>query len=82
MASNGKQQRRIARGHITLVQEERFRLLAESERSLLFTLSHKANVGAAELRRFKELATPVQVEYAGEPGLESAAVYKVDVVHD
>jgi hypothetical protein len=69
--------RRSARGRILLVQEQRFRLRTDDGNSYLLTLAHDANAGIEDLRRFMQARIPVTVEYGGEPGLASAAAYKV-----
>jgi hypothetical protein len=62
---------RSVQGHILLVQEERFRLLADSGRSYLFTLAHGASLDSEALHRFHQQHTHVTVEYEGEPDLAS-----------
>jgi hypothetical protein len=68
---------RTAHGRIALVQEQRFRLTTDDGRSLLLTLAHDASVGQEALCRILESGAPVEVEYAGEPGLASAVARSV-----
>jgi hypothetical protein len=67
----------VARGRIAVVQEQRFRLTTEDGRSLLLTLAHDAAVGAGALCRLRDARTPVEVEYTGEPNLETAVAHAV-----
>ena len=64
-------------GHITIVQEERFRLEADDGRAFLFTLANRANVGAADLHAFRRGRTPVAVDFSGEPDLESGVAQRI-----
>ncbi len=63
---------RCATGHITIVQETRFRLVTDDGRGLLFTLDRGAPPGAAELCRLRDAGERVRVEYRGEPDLAGA----------
>ena len=69
-----------ARGHITLVQEQRFRLATDSGQGYLFTLGHDARLDAGDLCRLRDTRTHVVVEYTGEPGLESGVAHAVRTV--
>jgi hypothetical protein len=69
-------------GHITLVQEQRFRLLTEAGQSFLLTLAHDAPLDADCLCDFLAARTRVVVEYQGEPGLVSGVAHSVRPVHD
>ena len=66
-----------ASGHITVVQEQRFRLLTDSGQGMLFTLARDAPIGDADLRHFRDTLTRVVVQYSGEPNLASAAAHIV-----
>ena len=68
---------RWARGHITLVQEQRFRLVTDTGQGLLLTLSHKASLGAEDLQRLHRNHTPVMVFYDGPPDLASGVAREV-----
>jgi hypothetical protein len=68
---------RTARGRITLVQEQRFRLATDAGPSYLLVLAHDASQDAADLRRLLEAGTPVAVEYTGEPGLDSGVAHNI-----
>ncbi len=63
-------------GRILLVQEGRFRLIADG-RGFLLTLAHDANIEASELCRLHEENARVVVEYEGEPNLESGIARRV-----
>ena len=65
---------RSVRGVMTIVQEDRFRLVTEDGRGLLLTLSRRANVGYGELERLVRERTPVRVAYEGEPDHGGVAV--------
>lgn len=65
---------RAVTGHITIVQEGRFRLVADSGQVFLLTLAHDANVDAEELDHFRHQHTHLRVEYAGEPNMDTAVV--------
>ncbi len=68
---------RQVEGRISIVQEERFCLLSDDGRGLLFTLAHDADVGGPRLQRFRAANTQVRVGYSGEPGLASAVAHSV-----
>lgn len=65
---------KTAKGHITVLQEHRFRLTTDGGQSLLFTLAP----GIVDVNQFRLAHTPVFVEYKGEPGLASAVAYRVN----
>jgi hypothetical protein len=64
-------------GRITLVQEQRFRLVNDSGQSFLLTLRHNAGLDASGLCQLRDTRARVVVEFAGEPGLESAVAYSL-----
>jgi hypothetical protein len=68
---------RTVTGHITILQEERFRLVTDDGRVLLLTLAHNAGVGAEELHHFRQSGTRLCVEYEGEPDLASGVARSV-----
>jgi urease accessory protein UreE len=68
---------RTVRGRITVVQEERFRLLTDDGRGLLLDLAADANVDADELLALRDAGTHVAVEYEGEPNLASGVARRV-----
>ncbi|HEU5012701.1 MAG TPA: hypothetical protein VFT66_09170 [Roseiflexaceae bacterium] len=72
-----KSQTQTVRGHITVVQEERFRMITEGGQGLLFTLGNSIRYGADDLRRFRDTQTPVVVEYSGAPNLSTGMAHKV-----
>jgi hypothetical protein len=65
-------------GRITIVQEERFRLVTPDGRSLLLTLAHSANVDPADLHRFRQGGAAVRVVYDGAPDLDSGSARRVE----
>jgi hypothetical protein len=70
-------QTKTARGRITLVQEQRFRLATDHGASYLLVLAHDAPVDPADLFRFLQNGTLVVVEYSGGPGLASGVAHTV-----
>ena len=69
-----------ARGHILLVQEQRFRLETDAGRSFLLTLGEAASVEPTQLDRWREQHKQVAVEYVGSPGLASGIAHSVRAV--
>jgi len=72
--------RHVRCGHILLVQEGRFRLLADGGQGLLLTLAHNANVDAADLQRFQRERSQIEVHYTGEPNLVSGVAHEIRVL--
>ncbi len=68
---------RVIDGHITILEEERFRLLTKDGRGLLFTLAHNAGSDATQLAHYRDARTRVQVAYEGEPDLASGVARAV-----
>ena len=66
-----------AAGHISVVQEERFRLITDEGAGLLLTLSHKANASPDDLCRYHEQKAHVRVDYDGEPNFASGIAHRV-----
>jgi len=62
---------------ITLVQEQRFRVISEAGQSYLLTLARDANLQTEELRILLLEDAPVIVDYTGQPGLASASAHRV-----
>jgi hypothetical protein len=60
-----------ATGHITVVQEQRFRLMTDEGAGLLLTLSHKARASQANLCHYQATNVRVRVTYEGEPNMTS-----------
>ncbi|MEM5790232.1 MAG: hypothetical protein AAGU11_23175 [Syntrophobacteraceae bacterium] len=63
-------------GRINLVQEERFRLLAESGRAYLLVLAHNSQVTVDDLLEWYRSGNWVRVEYEGEPNFESGIAHR------
>ena len=66
-----------ATGVITVMQEQRFRLLTPKGQGLLLTLAHNASLAGCDLWRLHRANIPVVVAYRGEPNLESGVAYVV-----
>lgn len=71
------QQKQIARGYITVVQEGRFRLVADAGQGYLFTLGTRTAASAGDLRRWRDAHTAVVVEYDGRPNMAGAVARAV-----
>jgi hypothetical protein len=69
--------KKIASGHLVLVQETRFRLMTASGQNYLLTLGHDANIAPSDLCHFLDSGTHVVVEYTGEPGLVSGVAHTI-----
>jgi hypothetical protein len=67
-------------GHITIVQEQRFRLLTEEGQGFLFSVSHTCPLDPVDLDGLREKHSPVVVEYEGEPDLATAIAYRVRAI--
>ncbi len=70
--------RRQLRGRIILVQEDRFRMVANSGGGYLFTLSLKSGIDQQDLERFRDADAEVLLEYEGEPNLASGVAHSVE----
>jgi hypothetical protein len=70
-------QRHTLAGHITSIQEERFRLSIDDGHTFLFTLDRKNSDHMPALRRLQESRALVRVEYSGEPNTRSGVVHDV-----
>jgi len=64
-------------GRIAVVQEERFRLITDEGQGLLLTLSKDAAASAEDLDRYYRDAIHVEVDYSGEPNIESGVASQV-----
>src|SRR5437773_5256681 len=58
-------------GHISLVQEQRFRLITDDGRGFLFTLARKAQLQLSDLQRLQKSHVRVRLEYTGEANTKS-----------
>ncbi len=72
--------KRTVRGTIAIVEEERFRLVTDCGQGLLLTLAEKAHLENKDLQRFHRAGVPVEVEYSGEPNLDTGVAYKIKLV--
>jgi len=66
------------KGHIILVQEDRFRMVDDLGRGYLFTLSHKARTGEKDLRDWHNSNMNVIVRYSGDPNLATGVAHEVE----
>ncbi len=66
-----------AKGRITIVQEERFRLATESGQVLLLTLGHGARISQTDLILLRDSGALVSVTYTGEPNTAWATAQAV-----
>jgi urease accessory protein UreE len=64
-------------GRIVIVQEQRFRLVANNGRGFLFTLPHNSSVTSDDLLRFRDKSQRLLVEYDGESNTISAVAAKI-----
>jgi hypothetical protein len=71
------QQQRRARGHISIIQEQRFCLMTDAGQGLLLTLSQDADADIPQLERWRRAGASVLVEYRGEPALASGVARSV-----
>jgi len=67
----------VARGHITVVQEGRFLLITDEGQGLVLTISSHGLTDVEELQRLKAARTHIEVEYEGEPTIDSAKLKKI-----
>jgi hypothetical protein len=73
-------EKHTVQGTISIVQEERFRLVTDGGQGLLLTLAENASQDERDLRRFHRQGTHVEVEYIGEPNLDSGVAYQIKPV--
>jgi len=64
-------------GRITVVQEQRFRLVTDGGQGFLLTLAHDAGLNGSDLCLLCDAGLRVDVELDGEPGLASAVAHSV-----
>jgi hypothetical protein len=69
--------RQVVRGKIAIVQEERFRLVADDGRVLLLTMAENVPLEIVDLQRLHLEGTQVEVEYEGEPNVDSGVAYQI-----
>ncbi len=77
MPAGGKKK---LKGRIVVVQEDRFRMVEETGRGFLFTVSHKAGIEHEDLRRYMGAGVSVEVAYEGEPNLASGVAHSLEPV--
>jgi hypothetical protein len=66
-------------GHISLIQEERFRLIDATGRGFLFTLDAAATAAMPDLWHAYHTRLPVTVHYEGEPDLKTGVAHNVSL---
>jgi hypothetical protein len=66
--------KRSLTGHVSLVQEQRFRLITDDGQGFLFTLARKAPLQLSDLQHLQKSHVRVRVEYTGEPNTKSGVV--------
>ncbi len=70
----GMKAKQIVRGHITSLQEDRFRFTDDTGKTLLLTLKPGAKNGE-ELMRLHSSNAHLQVEYTGSPNTAGALAH-------
>jgi len=71
------QAKQVLVGYISLVQEQRFRLITDDGRGFLFTLERNASVEIADLHKLQKSHERVRVQYTGEPNTISGLVQEI-----
>ena len=64
-------QMHVVIGHITLIQEQRFRLVSGNGDGFIFTLSRKSSARLSDLQQFLKSHATIRVEYSGAPNTRS-----------
>ncbi|MFP5213337.1 MAG: hypothetical protein ACLGPL_08160 [Acidobacteriota bacterium] len=70
-------EKKILKGYIVLVQEDRFRIVDDTGRGYLLTLSVHAGASQTDLEHWSLSGERLIVEYEGEPNLESGIAREV-----
>jgi hypothetical protein len=70
-----------AQGYITVVQEQRFRLVTDTGQGLLLTLAHDAPLDGNDLQNIHDANLHVVVEYEGEPNRETGVAHSLKPNH-
>jgi hypothetical protein len=66
-----------AQGYITVVQEQRFRLITDTGQGLLLTLAYDAPLDSDDLQNIHKANMHVIVEYEGEPNRETGVAHSL-----
>jgi hypothetical protein len=69
--------RHVVLGKISIVQEERFRLVDGDGRALLLTMAASVPLEISDLQHFEREGTEVEVEYSGEPNVTSGVAQRI-----
>jgi hypothetical protein len=72
---------RLARGHISIVEDECFTLVTDDGQGYRFTLAPNANIGAAELPRLCTERAHVVIRFEGDPTLDAAIAQVLLLAH-
>jgi hypothetical protein len=70
-----------AQGYITVVQEQRFRLVTDTGQGLLLTLAYDAPLDSDDLQKLHDTNMHVIVEYEGEPNRETGVAHSLKSNH-
>jgi hypothetical protein len=73
--------KKVVKGRILMVQEDRFRLVGETGKGYLLSLAHDAPVSGSDLSRMQDADITVLVHYEGEPNLDSGIAHVVEPLH-
>ena len=68
---------KTAQGYITVVQEDRFRLMTDGGQGFLLTLARDARTSAADLCHLHDIHAHVAITYSGEPNLASGIAHAI-----
>ena len=66
-------------GHVTAVQEGRFRLLADDGSVRSFVLSHRAAAEPQDLPQLQTSGTRVRIAYSDAPHLIAAVAERIEI---
>jgi hypothetical protein len=64
-------------GRIVAVQENRFRLAADTGRGYVFTLHHSCGTSIEDLQRWHDADARLTVAYTGEPNIATGVAHSV-----
>jgi hypothetical protein len=78
----GWMEKHVLIGHITLIQEQRFRLVSENGRGFIFTISRKSAVRLSDLQQVLKSHATIRVEYSGAPNTRSGVADVVRLLAD
>jgi hypothetical protein len=70
----------VLTGYITVVQEERFRIVTDDGRGFLLTLARGADSSAAELEQLRNAHVRVRVSASGNPNTASGLAHDIEMI--